>query len=140
MLLVPRLAGDGEETSSESSIPIEASKPAHLASHRTSRPVFLDGENRNSTDIALKERQRQKDVEVLSAGSTILVQGYASQLQEWKDTVARQVKELDKLKAMLAHIEKDKSQLQDIRLQLQADLTLQTQVYKCIKHTHPDSS
>ena len=135
MFLVPRLAGDGEETNIESSIPFETSKSTHLVSHRTSRPVFLDGENRNSTDIALKERQRQRDVELLPAGNNILVQGYASQLEEWKGTVARQEKELDKLKAMLAHIEKDNSRLQDIQLQLQADLTLQTQVNKCIK-TH----
>ena len=141
MLLVPRLAGDGEETDTSSSTSVEISKPAHLSTHRTSRPAFMDGQNRNSTDIALRERQRQKDVTLSSTllPNGDLVSGFSpanalfvpelSQLQEWKDTVARQEKELEKLKQMISQIEKEKTRLQDDKLQLQSDLGMQTQVH-----------
>ncbi|XP_072034326.1 golgin-45-like [Amphiura filiformis] len=147
-VLVPRLAGDGEETNTTSSTPVETSQSSHLSNHRVSRPVFMDGQNRNSTDIALRERQRQKDV-TLSAGSKLLpngeivMSGYTpanalfvpelSKLQEWKDTVARQEKELEKLQKMMGQIEKERSRLQDDKLQLQSELGLQTTVNKDLK-------
>ncbi|XP_038050424.1 golgin-45-like [Patiria miniata] len=125
----PRLEGDGKENATSSSEPAGIA----TATPRLTRPAFFDGKNRNSTDVALVERNRQRDVRPQSPSPLGGTSVFANGRQDVCAKLEEAIKENEKLKEQLSKLEVEMRGLKDEKAEMVSEAAVQNQVNKDLK-------
>ncbi|XP_022093708.1 golgin-45-like [Acanthaster planci] len=126
----PRLEGDGKENAFSSSEP--AGIPTAMP--RLARPAFFDGKSRNSTDVALAERNRQRDIGPqspgpLGSGCSVFGSGQRDVCAQLEEAI----KEKEKLKKQLSRVETEVRELREDQTAMVSEAAVQNQVNKDLK-------
>ncbi|XP_063967189.1 golgin-45-like [Lytechinus pictus] len=129
----PRPEAEGKEMD----LGAETAEGTRLEGYRRpgAKPAFFDGKNRNSTDLAFRQRQNQKDVQFESSPrkenkSPVNVPSGEGLLQE---LYAEQREQLKKAESEKAETLKERDAFEMKCMELETELTAQIQVNKELK-------